>query len=62
MNCAAAQHGIAVDRCAREIVGILQASPGALAATECQPVRRCCEQPALVKDRVFSTHFIKGQL
>jgi hypothetical protein len=34
----AAQHGIAVDRFAREIDGILRTSPGALAATECQPV------------------------
>ena len=35
-----AQHGIAVDRFAREIVRFLKASPGALAATECQDVRR----------------------
>jgi hypothetical protein len=35
---AAVQHGIAVDRFAREIVGILKASPSALAATECQSV------------------------
>jgi len=35
-----AEHGIAVDRCAREIVGFLKAPPGALAATECQAVRR----------------------
>ncbi len=33
-----AQHGIAVDRFAREIVRFLKASSGALAATECQPV------------------------
>jgi len=33
-----AQHGIAADRCAREIVGILMAAPGALAAAECQTV------------------------
>ncbi len=33
-----AQHGIAVDRCAREIVGFLKAFPGALAATECYTV------------------------
>jgi len=36
----AAQHGVAVDRFAREIVGFLKASAGALAATERQPVRR----------------------
>jgi len=35
-----AEHGIAVDRFAREIGGILKASPGALAATECQTVGR----------------------
>jgi hypothetical protein len=35
-----AQHGIAVDRFAREIVRILRASAGALAATECQSVGR----------------------
>jgi hypothetical protein len=35
---AAAEHGIAADRFAREIVGILTASPSALAATECQTV------------------------
>jgi len=35
---AAAEHGIAVDRFAREIVRILKALPGALAATECQTV------------------------
>jgi hypothetical protein len=37
---ASAQPGIAVDRFAREIEGILKAAPGALAATECQPVGR----------------------
>jgi hypothetical protein len=36
----AAQPGIAADRFAREIVCILTAYFGALAATECQPVRR----------------------
>jgi hypothetical protein len=36
----AAQPGIAVDRFAREIVGFLKALPSALAATECQAVRR----------------------
>jgi len=40
MTDGAAEHGIAVDRFAREIVRILKASPGALAATECQTVRR----------------------
>jgi len=34
-----AEHGIAVDRCAPEIVGFLKASPSALAATECHTVR-----------------------
>jgi len=34
----AAQHGIAVDRFAREIVRILKVGGGALAATECQDV------------------------
>jgi len=37
---AAAQPGIAADRFAREIVGVLKASPSALAAAECQPVSR----------------------
>jgi hypothetical protein len=36
----AVQHGVAVDRFAREIVGFLKAAPGALAATERQAVRR----------------------
>jgi len=36
-----AEHGIAADRCAREIVGFLKASPSALAAAECQTVSRC---------------------
>jgi len=44
-----AEHGIAVDRCAREIVRFLKASAGALAATECQPVRR----PGRVGGRPF---------
>jgi hypothetical protein len=35
-----AQHGIAADRFAREIGGILKVSPSALAAAECQPVGR----------------------
>jgi len=35
-----AQHGIAVDRFAREIVGFLKVVVGALATTECQSVRR----------------------
>jgi len=35
-----AQHGIAVDRFAREIAAILEANSSALAATECQPVGR----------------------
>jgi hypothetical protein len=35
-----AQHGIAADRFARAIVGILKAAPSALAAPECQPVGR----------------------
>ncbi len=35
----AAQPGIAADRFAREIVAILKARCGALAAAECQPVR-----------------------
>jgi len=35
-----AQHGIAVDRFAREIEGFLKARWGALAATECQTVGR----------------------
>jgi len=35
----AAEHGIAVDRFAREIVGILKVVGSALAATECQTVR-----------------------
>jgi len=34
-----AQPGVAADRFAREIVGILKAFPSALAAAECQPVR-----------------------
>jgi len=34
----AAEHGVAVDRFAREIVGILKVVGGALAATERQPV------------------------
>ena len=34
-----AQPGIAADRVAREIVDILKARRGALAAAECQPVR-----------------------
>src|SRR6266498_5092104 len=38
-----AQHGIAVDRFAREIGCILKAFPSALAATECQPVGRAGE-------------------
>ena len=33
-----AEHGIAADRFAREIVGILKALPSALAAAECQTV------------------------
>ena len=36
----AAQPGIAVDRFARKIAGILKAFLGALAATECQAVGR----------------------
>jgi len=35
-----AQHGIAVDRCAREIGAFLKARSSALAATECQTVGR----------------------
>jgi len=46
---ARAQPGIAGDRCARAIVGILTACSGALAATECQPVRR----PGSVVDILF---------
>jgi hypothetical protein len=37
---APAQPGIAADRFAREIAGFLKASASALAAAECQPVRR----------------------
>jgi hypothetical protein len=36
----AAQPGIAADRFAREIARFLRASPGALAAAECQAVGR----------------------
>jgi len=48
--CRSAQPGIAADRFARKIVGILKASPSALAAAECQPVgrrinARLAEQP-----------------
>jgi len=39
MEAAAAEHGIAADRFAPEIGGILKASCGALAAAECQSVR-----------------------
>jgi len=35
MDSVAAQHGIAVDRFARVIVGFLKVAGGALAATEC---------------------------
>jgi len=45
-----AQHGIAVDRFAREIVCILKACSGALAATECQTVRH----PWRSKQHAFS--------
>jgi len=40
-----AEHGVAVDRCAREIGAFLKATPSALAATEHQTVGRsftCC--------------------
>jgi hypothetical protein len=40
-----AEHGIAADRFAREIVGFLKASPGALAAAECQIVGPLPHQP-----------------
>jgi hypothetical protein len=39
-RCRSAEHGIAADRFAREIVGFLKVVGGALAATECQTVRR----------------------
>jgi hypothetical protein len=39
LNGNTAEHGIAADRFAREIVRILKASSSALAAPECQPVR-----------------------
>jgi hypothetical protein len=46
---AAVQHGIAVDRFAREIVRILKVVGGALAATECQAVGRQPPMPPLWK-------------
>src|SRR6266498_3437493 len=42
-----AQHGVAADRFAREIVGILKLSPGALAAAEHQTVSRNLPQTNL---------------
>ena len=40
-----AEHGVAVDRFARKIVRFLRAFPGALAATERQPVPRLPSHP-----------------
>jgi hypothetical protein len=46
MRAAAAEHGIAADRFAREIVGILKAHSGALAAAECQTVSPQLQTPS----------------
>jgi hypothetical protein len=50
----AAEHGIAADRFAREIVGILKAFPSALAAAECQTVRRLSALTAALSNDMLS--------
>jgi hypothetical protein len=50
-----AQPGIAADRFAREIVGILKASTSTLAAAECQTVGRATKDCGSVINQVVDT-------